>query len=240
MTTWSLTQLLTGLDDDIERRLDTARKTFAHSPTKGDASEHIWRDFLETYLPKRYQTATAHVADSKGNFSDQIDVVIFDRQYTPLIFQYEGQTIIPAESVYAVFESKQTISSEIVRYARQKAASVRNLHRTSLAIPHAGGKFEAKTPGPILAGILSFESNWNPALGEPLKTALEGGEQADSLDIGCIAANGVFQRSGQAVSLIPEKKAATAFLLELIARLQELATVPMVDVRAYAKWLENK
>jgi hypothetical protein len=130
MTTWSLTQLLSGLHDDIERRLDTARKSFAHAPTKGDASEHVWRDFLETYLPKRYQTATAHVADSKGNFSDQIDVVIFDRHYSPLIFQYEGQTIIPAESVYAVFESKQTINSEIIRYARQKAASVRDLHRT--------------------------------------------------------------------------------------------------------------
>jgi hypothetical protein len=71
-------------------------------------------------------------------------------------------------------------------------------------------------------------------------TSLARREQADGLDIGCIAANGVFQRSGQTVSLIPEKKAATAFLLELIARLQELATVPIVDVRAYAKWLENK
>lgn len=28
-------------------------------------------------------------------------------------------------------------------------------------------------------------------------------------------------------------------LLELIARLQELATVPMIDIRAYAEWLEK-
>jgi len=35
----------------------------------------------------------------------------------------------------------------------------------------------------------------------------------------------------------PQGKAATAFLLELIARLQDSATVPMIDVRAYAKWL---
>jgi hypothetical protein len=33
-------------------------------------------------------------------------------------------------------------------------------------------------------------------------------------------------------------KPATAFLLELIARLQEKATVPMIDVRAYARWLD--
>jgi hypothetical protein len=30
---------------------------------------------------------------------------------------------------------------------------------------------------------------------------------------------------------------ATAFLFELIARLQSSATVPMIDIRAYAQWL---
>jgi hypothetical protein len=42
------------------------------------------------------------VVDSNGDFSQQIDVLVFDRQYSPLIFEYEGQTVIPAESVYAV------------------------------------------------------------------------------------------------------------------------------------------
>jgi hypothetical protein len=37
--------------------------------------------------------------------------------------------------------------------------------------------------------------------------------------------------------VVPRGKPATAFLFELIARLQELATVSMIDVRAYAKWL---
>jgi hypothetical protein len=40
-------------------------------------------------------------------------------------------------------------------------------------------------------------------------------------------------------SLIPRGKSAAAFLLALIARLQELATVPMIDVQAYAKWLDE-
>jgi hypothetical protein len=38
----------------------------------------------------------------------------------------------------------------------------------------------------------------------------------------------------------PVNKAATAFLFELIARLQACATVPMIDIRAYAKWLVSK
>lgn len=239
MTTWSLAQLLAGLHDDIEQRLSTARKSFGHAPSKGDASEAIWLSLLEAYLPKRYAVATAHVVDSEGTFSDQIDVVVFDRQYTPFIFNFEGQNIIPAESVYAVFESKQTINSDLVKYARAKVASVRKLKRTSLPIPHAGGVHDAKEPGHILGGILTFESDWKPPLGEALAKSLDGGEPSSLLDLGCIAAHGIFQHTDKGYAVLPEKKPATSFLLELIAQLQELATVPMIDVRAYARWLEK-
>jgi len=92
MSSWSLAQLLAGLHDDIEQRLSIARKSFAHAPSKGDASESVWLDLLENYLPRRYQAATAHVVDSEGKFSDQIDVVVFDRQYSPFIFIFEGRT----------------------------------------------------------------------------------------------------------------------------------------------------
>jgi hypothetical protein len=171
--------------------------------------------------------------------SDQIDVVVFDRQYSPFIFSFEGQKIVPAESVYAVFEAKQTLNAELVRYAREKCASVRRLHRTSLPIPHAGGKYEAKAPMPILGGVMTFESEWNPPLGEPLQKALTGGDALSVLDIGCLAAHGTFRRVESKFVTTPRGKPATAFLLELIALLQELATVSMIDVRAYARWLGN-
>jgi hypothetical protein len=239
MSTWSLPILLAELHDDIEQRLSTARKSFGHAPTKGDASESVWLELLQTYLPRRYEAASAHVVDSKGTFSDQIDVVVFDRQYSPFIFTFQGQKIIPAESVYGVFETKQTLNADLVRYAREKCASVRRLHRTSLPIPHAGGTYEAKTPMPILGGVLTFESDWTPPLGEPLQKALSEGDSMSRLDLGCVAAHGMFYRTDDRFVFAAEKKAATAFLLELIARLQELATVPMIDVRAYANWLEK-
>ena len=144
MTEWSLSVLLAALHDDIQQRLSTVRKAFNHPGTKGDASENVWISLLETYLPKRYQAAKAHVVDSLGNFSQQIDVVVFDRQYSPFIFTYENETIIPAESVYAVFEAKQTADAGLVAYAQQKVASVRRLHRTSLPIPYAKGVYPAK------------------------------------------------------------------------------------------------
>lgn len=239
MSEWSLSHLLSGLHDDIQQKLATVRRTFGHPGTKGDASEAVWLELLQTYLPKRYSATTAHVVDSSGAFSEQIDVVVFDRQYSPFIFQYQGQTIIPAESVYAAFEAKQAINASQVAYAQNKVASVRRLHRTSLPIPHAGGVYPAKPLQHILGGLLTFESDWSPGLGDPLLKALADGPADGKLDLGCVAAHGLFScDAGDCGVLTPIAKPATAFLFELIARLQEIATVPMIDVRAYARWLE--
>jgi hypothetical protein len=235
---WSLPQLLAGLHDNIEQRLKTARQSFGHPGTKGDASESVWLELLKNYLPQRYEAASAHVVDSKGAFSDQIDVVVFDRQYSPFIFHVEGQKIIPAESVYALFEAKQAINADQVDYAQKKVASVRRLHRTSLPIPHAGGIFPPKPLPHILGGLLTFESDWTPPLGSPLAKALAASDAQGRLDLGCVAAQGIFSCDTTGCHTAgPQAKAATAFLLELIARLQDSATVPMIDVRAYARWL---
>lgn len=237
MSDWSLAKLLANLHKDIQTRLETVRESYGHPGTKGSASEAVWLELLRTYLPSRYQAETAHVVDSQGKFSQQIDVVVFDRQYSPLIFRYQGQIVIPAESVYAVFEAKQSIDGKQVEYAQKKVASVRRLHRTSLPIPHAGGTYPPKPLPHIVGGLLTFESEWKPTLGTPLVEALK--TDADSrLDLGCVAAHGIFACDDDGCYTITlEGKPATAFLLELIARLQTSATVPMIDVRAYARWL---
>lgn len=239
MTDWSLSQLLASLHDDIQQRLETARKCFGHPGTKGDASEAVWLELLKKYLPQRYQVDTAHVVDSNGTFSEQIDVVVFDRQYSPFIFHYEEQIIVPAESVYAVFEAKQTINADYVAYAQNKVASVRRLCRTSLPIPYAKGTYPAKPLIPILGGLLTFESEWNPAFGHPLQKALTGGNEHGRLDFGCVAAHGHFflNQSTGSYEFITEEKSATAFLFKLISQLQFSGTVPMIDIQAYSKWL---
>ena len=72
---------------------------------------------------------------------------------------------------------------------------------------------------------------------DPLTTALSK-SPADRLDINCVAAHGIFGfDDAGAVTITADGKPATAFLLELIARLQAIATVPMIDTRAYARWL---
>jgi hypothetical protein len=239
MSEWSLKKLLESLHDDIHQRLETSRKVFGHSVSKGDASENIWLAFLQKYLPERYQAEKAFVVDSKGVFSQQMDVVIFDRQYSPFIFDYEGEKIVPAESVYAVFEAKQAINAKYIEYAQEKIRSVRALYQTSLPIPYAGGVYPAKPPINILGGILTFESDWNPAFGKPLEEALK--KDKGCLNLGCVAADGYFlfdQTLGD-YQYIPDGKPAAAFLFQLMSLLQFSGTVPMIDVLAYLQWLNK-
>lgn len=239
MSEWSLKNILSGLHDDIQQRLETVRRTMGHPGTKGDASESVWNELFNTYLPARYQADKAHVVDSAGNFSQQLDVVVYDRQYSPFIFRYEGQIVIPAESVYAVFEAKQSANLNHVKYAQDKIKSVRQLRRTSLPIPHAGGTFPPKPLIPIFGGLLTFESDWNPAFGDSFEQALKLDQGEGKLDIGCVAAHGYFHSNGKGESYIFHSggKPATAFLLKLISQLQFSGTVPMIDIQEYARWL---
>src|ERR1700688_4378041 len=104
---WSLPRLMQGLHERVEQDLKIARETLGHPVAKSDGSEAVWTSLFKKYLPQRYAAAKATIVDSEGHFSDEIDVVLFDRQYSPLIFQHENEIVVPVEAVYGVFESKQ-------------------------------------------------------------------------------------------------------------------------------------
>lgn len=237
MSDWSLPTLLGSLHDSIEGDLRRAREALAHPTEKGDASESVWIDVFNKHLPRRYEARKAHVVDANGAFSEQIDVVIHDRQYSPLVFTFKESFVVPSESVYAVFEAKQDMTADHIAYAQRKAASVRKLHRTSVPVPTVDGLKAPKEPGPILAGLLTLSCAWTPPFGGTMQRHLRGDLADGRLDLGCVADAGLFlfDVGNQSHQLQPASRAATRFVFELIARLQELATVPMLDIRAYAK-----
>jgi hypothetical protein len=235
--TWSLPALMEGLHERVERDLRLARELIGHSPTKGEASQNVWIKLFENYLPERYQARSATIVDSEGEFSDQIDVVIYDRQYSPFLLHAEGQAVIPVEAVYAVFESKQEVQGHFVRYAQAKTASVRRLSRTSVKVPTISGAY-VKTPQPIVGGFLALDARRNRSLAGELTTALKQEQEVGRLDLGCVAALGTFGCGGaDSTTVTLDKHAATSFLLELMSRLQACGTVPAIDYRAYARSL---
>jgi hypothetical protein len=219
-------------------------RSIHHEGEKGMASEVGWRDMLADYLPRRYSVAKAFVIDSRGEQSQQLDLVLHDRQFSPFLFNQNGALYIPAESVYAVFEVKQWLDKATLRDAGEKAASVRNLHRTSAPIRWAGGEEKPRPPIPILAGLLCFGSLWNPPFGDPLRAALEELSTPERLDLVCALTHGSFEvrypsGNSPAIDLSAPETALIFFFLRLLERLQAVATVPAMEIREYARALER-
>ena len=64
------------LQKKMQSELEGARAVLEHTTTLGDTCELKWIDWLKKYLPERYCIDKAFIIDSKGNLSQQIDVVI--------------------------------------------------------------------------------------------------------------------------------------------------------------------
>lgn len=214
-------------------------ETISHPVDKGDNSEKNWLTWFQEYLPRRYQAAKATVIDSKGNQSDQIDIVLYDRQYSYFALNQNGILYVPAESVYAVFEVRPELSKKNMEYAGKKAESVRKLHRTSAPIYHAGGVHPPVEPKRIVAGILTTRSGWTSPFGQPFKNCLKSYEELQQIDCGCVLQAGSFHYDckNAALQTSAADESLVSFFLQLLNSLQQVGTVPAIDLMEYMKAL---
>lgn len=226
-----------GVQKELTLKLENAAQSIAHATTQGNVTEGHWLEVLRSYLPNRYEVASAIVVDSKGARSEQIDIVIYDPHFTPALLDQNQHRYIPAEAVYAVFEVKPHFDKANVEYAAKKVASVRRLKRTSAPILHAGGAYPPKAPFPIVAGLLALRSDWADGLGVAFQGCLPEGNEG--LDCGCALEHGAFDtfNDSRALEIVPREGALIYFLFRLLSKLQSLGTVPAIDWTAYARVL---
>lgn len=240
MSKIDLQELFESLQEELLSTLGVA-KHIPHPGEKGDDTELNWLDMLRGFLPSRYEVDKGFVIDGEGNLSDQIDIVIYDRYYSPLILKRDSTLYIPAESVYAVIEIKQSLSKEHIEYAGSKAKSVRKLKRTSAPVRQIDGTLKRrKVLPPILAGIMTASSDWNPPLGESFKNVIKKLNVESRLDFGIALKDGSFEclyGSGDDLTLKTSKANVSliSFFINLTKQLQLLGNVPGIDLDAYYK-----
>lgn len=227
-----------GKQDVLRCFLETGRTIATHPGAKGDGSELHWKEMLSEFLPRRYQVSKGFVVDSTGTRSEQIDVIIHDQVFSPLLWEDGGYMYVPAESVYAVFEVKQDHSLEHIKAAGQKAASVRRRSRTEGEFGWLQGIAKKKLFIP-LAGLLTVDSEWHPAFGDPFYKALGGLSENEQLDLGCALKQGSWDledrtNPSSAQLSIPEA-ALISFCMRLLYRLQKMGTVGGIDYGAYER-----
>lgn len=244
-------KLFLGLQKTMIENLKTIRENIDHEPTKGDGSENIWIQFLENYLPKRYSVAKAKIVDHLGNTSDQIDVVIYDRQYTPFVLNDSGIKYIPAESVYAIFEAKQDVNKDQLEYASKKINSVRKLVRTSAPVIDRGIEKPAPALFKIIGGFLCLDNCWKSSIGKSthFNGYLKKSDENHIIDIGCVLNDKSFfteidltdpLKPKVNINFSADGETLIFFFLKLVAELQKLGTVRPIDLNKYIDQLKSQ
>lgn len=225
----SIKSLLNTKQTILESKLDMLLE---HSVTKGDHCESVWIDFFRSFLPNKYAVDKGFVFDYKGNISEQIDIIIYDALYAPLMFVTDaGEKFITAESVYAVFESKPKINKGTLGYANKKIKSVTALERTSRGVINAGKYCGPRDLTKIVGGILTIES-------VGLKTIEKHIKEYDKIDVGCAIKRHSFlvNRNENDVRLVHAsgKETVLAFFYIILDELYKIGTVAGIDIRNYA------
>lgn len=234
----------------------SVRDVVSHPTALGDHSEADWVGVLKDFLPERYTVGPIFAVDADGAMSEQIDVAVYDRQYSPLWFgSKSGFDIVPVEAVYAVFEVKPTINTTYITAARAKVASVRRLRRTSAPIKHAGGAYGAIDPSAkhIIGGLLAANGSWTDRASTiaKLKEHLPPVGLDESLDIGIAVEMVSFDYTPVPVELgsreeeillefSAEPDQLIHFGIRLFRQLQQLGTVLAIDMGAYESALTRR
>ena len=205
-----------------------------HPVTKGEHCESAWIDFFRSFLPARYSVDKGFIFDAKGNVSEQIDIIIHEALYSPLIFGTEaGEKFITAESVYAVFDSKPKIDKGTIEYANNKVDSVVRLIRSSREVINAGIPVPARKLTRIIGGILAIDSIGCNTIKKHLLNH-------PHISIGCaIKSMSFFAERDEhgkisSVNFSSKEESVLSFFYIILDSLYRLGTVAGIDIRDYS------
>lgn len=140
-----IAEILRALDAQVKSRWALAEQ-LDHDGERGHAREDVLRGFITELLPESYGASTGFVVDANGSISNQVDLVVYRRDYAPL-FHIETVNVFMVESVVAVAEIKSTIKSrDKLALALDNVRSVKALDRSNGGSNYIVGAREMRGP----------------------------------------------------------------------------------------------
>lgn len=102
-------------------------KKLRHPGEYGALRESLVRELLSNFLPEIYGISHGFIISPDGTVSNQCDIIIYYKPFTPVIRTPEAQRFFPVESVVAVVEVKSDIDSGTLRNALTKLVKVKQM-----------------------------------------------------------------------------------------------------------------
>ncbi|WP_283655706.1 DUF6602 domain-containing protein [Paenibacillus sp. RC334] len=115
-TIQAITENYTDQEAAIVRQLKL--KIPNHNLTTGTTRELVWGELFRSMIPKKFCIDQGvFIIDSFGNISAEVDLAIFDEQYTPYIFCFGNIKFIPIEAVAVAIQCKSKSTSNASDWA---------------------------------------------------------------------------------------------------------------------------
>lgn len=107
-------------------------KLLGHPGEVGAGRENVLKSILSKYIPKRYAVDSGFVIDASGSRSEQIDIIIYEANYTPVFEIVDGKRFFPCETVVVVGQVRTKIGSrKDMQDCMNNIKSVKQLDRSN-------------------------------------------------------------------------------------------------------------
>ncbi len=119
-------RMINNINQAIKESQDAA--LLSHPVLIGRVREILASKLITPMLPLGFEVGTGKIVDNKGNQSDEIDIVIYNRAVLPPVMWSERDGVFPVESAYYAIEVKSQITATRLLDAVRKARSVIGLN----------------------------------------------------------------------------------------------------------------
>lgn len=114
----------------------TAKQTFVgangkliHPGEFGNYREACCKDFLQYFIPQSLSIEEGFIINTLDEVSTECDIIIYDKNNTPLIQSKELQKFYPVETVSAVGEIKSILTKAKLKEALEKLSRVKAMRK---------------------------------------------------------------------------------------------------------------
>ena len=113
--------------NEFRDKVEDVNSLYDHQGIKGEENERALLDFLEQFLPNKYQIEQRKILlDNSGNESREQDLIIWNSVYYPTIFNNNDFLLL--ECILMTIEVKTTLNNNELSDCFQKIKHLRNLN----------------------------------------------------------------------------------------------------------------
>lgn len=113
-------------EDSVDLYFDGKNKTF-HAAEFGRFRENVTADFLRAFIPGYVEISSGFIVSPTNQISTQCDIILYDKELTPLIQDDNHNQFFPTDSIKGIGEVKSNLSKGDLLKALIKLSKVKEI-----------------------------------------------------------------------------------------------------------------